>query len=80
MRLVYGAYQLALEVTDDGCGIEDAVLRAGRREGHWGLVGMRERAARIAGQLQIDSSASHGTKVGLLVPLPRGNASGVPQA
>ena len=80
VRLAYGAHQLALEVTDDGCGIEDAVLRAGRREGHWGLVGMRERAARIAGQLQIDSSAGRGTKVALLVPLTPGNASGVHQA
>lgn len=76
VRLTYGGRQLALEVIDDGCGIEDAVLRAGRRDGHWGLVGMRERAARIAGQLQIDSSAGRGTKVGLVVPLARGNASG----
>ena len=76
VRLTYGGRQLALEIIDDGCGIEDAVLRAGRRDGHWGLVGMRERAARIAGQLQIDSSAGRGTKVGLVVPLARGNASG----
>lgn len=80
VRLAYGGHQLTLEVIDDGSGIEDAVLRAGRREGHRGLVGMRERAARIAGRLHIDSSAGRGTKVGLVVPLTPVNASGVHQA
>jgi signal transduction histidine kinase len=45
----------------------DAELAARGREGHFGLRGMRERAARIAGDLKIESSAA-GTRVELLVP------------
>lgn len=71
VRLAYGARELALEVADDGQGIDDAVLKAGGRDGHWGLVGMRERAARIGGRLSIDSSAGRGTTVGLLVMVVR---------
>ena len=54
-------------VHDNGCGIDPQVLREGR-EGHWGLAGMRERAARIGGQLKISSNANHGTEVLLSIP------------
>lgn len=69
VRLAYGPGQLVLEVADDGRGIEDAVLQAGGCEGHWGLVGMRERAARIGGRLRVDSAAGQGTTVGVTAPL-----------
>ena len=46
---------------------------AGRRPGHWGLVGMRERAERIGGLLAIDSQPGQGTRVRALLPA-RGNA------
>lgn len=69
VRLTYGRGQLALVVADNGRGIADEVLKAGRSDGHWGLVGMRERAARIGGRLSVDSVAGQGTRVGLTVPL-----------
>nr|WP_229520045.1 ATP-binding protein [Massilia oculi] len=74
VRLTYGRRRLALEVADDGGGIAEAVLQAGRRDGHWGLVGMRERAAQIGGQLTVDSRAGRGTTVRLTVPLAAGQA------
>lgn len=80
VRLAYGARELALEVADDGRGIDAPVLRAGARDGHWGLVGMRERAARIGGRLSIDSGAGRGTTVGLVVPLARETPPGARQA
>jgi signal transduction histidine kinase len=43
------------------------VLESGR-DGHWGLTGMRERATRIGGQLEISSSAGAGTEVQLSIP------------
>jgi signal transduction histidine kinase/ligand-binding sensor domain-containing protein len=55
-------------VRDDGCGIAPAILQAGRREGHWGLVGMRERAERAGGRLKISSSCEAGTVIELKVP------------
>lgn len=53
IRLAYGRRALALTVADNGRGIDAQVLRDGRRAGHWGLVGMRERAAGIGGVLDV---------------------------
>jgi signal transduction histidine kinase len=56
-----------LEIRDNGRGIEEEILRAGRL-GHFGLIGMRERAQRLGGELKIVSSARGGTTVSLLLP------------
>ena len=54
-------------VRDDGRGMDEQVLRAGR-DGHWGLPGMRERADRIGARLKVWSRAGAGTEIELLVP------------
>jgi len=64
--LEYGP-DLKLHISDDGDGIDAAVLEKGR-EGHFGLRGMRERAERIGGKLTLTSSAGAGTLVTLIVP------------
>lgn len=61
------AQDLVLRVTDNGVGIDPQVLDAGK-SGHFGLQGMRERAARIGGHMTIRSSAASGTEVCLVVP------------
>jgi signal transduction histidine kinase/ligand-binding sensor domain-containing protein len=61
------ANDLALRVSDNGAGIDPAIANAGR-DGHFGLQGMRERAARISGKLTIVSSANSGTEIELIVP------------
>ncbi len=66
VELTY-ANDLALSVTDNGIGIDPAVADRGR-EGHFGLQGMRERAARIASELTVTSSANSGTAIKLVVP------------
>lgn len=66
-ELEYANSDLRMRVRDNGCGIEPQMLRAGR-DGHWGLAGMRERAARIGGQLNISSSPASGTEVQLCIP------------
>jgi signal transduction histidine kinase/ligand-binding sensor domain-containing protein len=58
---------LTLSVRDNGAGMDVAFADNGKA-GHFGLLGMRERAARIAAKLTIESSASVGTTVGLIVP------------
>ncbi|WP_373987756.1 triple tyrosine motif-containing protein [Duganella sp. BuS-21] len=62
-RLGYGTGVLTLAVQDHGSGMDDAVLRAGQRERHWGLTGMRERAARVNAKLEIHSAPGAGTVV-----------------
>lgn len=68
VRISYGPHGCTLQVRDDGCGLDEEAARARQRDGHWGLVGMRERAARIGARLQIDSKAGHGTTVTLTIP------------
>jgi signal transduction histidine kinase/ligand-binding sensor domain-containing protein len=60
------AQDLTLRVTDNGSGIEAAVLTDGK-EGHFGLQGMRERAKQIGSKLTLVSSTS-GTELTLVVP------------
>jgi signal transduction histidine kinase/ligand-binding sensor domain-containing protein len=68
--LTYGQ-DLTLHVGDNGVGIDPGYATSGR-EGHHGLQGMRERAARIRGRLTILSSAESGTDISVIVP---GNVS-----
>jgi PAS domain S-box-containing protein len=66
-ELEYADHCLQMRIRDDGIGIDPQVLNSGR-EGHWGLAGMRERAARLGGSLTISSSATAGTEVRFSVP------------
>jgi signal transduction histidine kinase len=61
------AGDLTLRIRDDGVGIDPAVLEKGK-EGHFGLPGMRERAARIGGRFAIETAPRSGTAVTLIVP------------
>ena len=56
-----------VRVTDDGIRMDTAVLEYGR-PGHFGLLGTRERAARIGGKLTITSAPGACTVVTLVVP------------
>ena len=59
--LHYRWYRLRVTIRDDGSGfvIEDGA----KRPGHWGLLGMRERASRIGARLSLQSSPGSGTVV-----------------
>lgn len=72
--LEYQPERLVLTVSDDGRGIDAGVLRAGAADGHWGLVGMRERAERIGASLAIETGGRAGTVVRLTVPGARAYA------
>ena len=63
MTVTYGKSDLRLSCSDDGSGIPADILAAYRREGHWGLVGMRERAAKIRAVFECQSSSATGTTV-----------------
>jgi ligand-binding sensor domain-containing protein/signal transduction histidine kinase len=57
-----------LRFRDDGIGIDPKVLEEGKRAGHWGLPGIRERAKRIGARLDLWSDAGAGTEIELTVP------------
>lgn len=67
VELEYSPGYLHLLVRDDGIGIDQEILRSGR-EGHWGLIGMRERASSIGANLKLFSRAAAGTEIELEVP------------
>jgi signal transduction histidine kinase len=67
-EIEYAEAALRLRIRDDGLGIDKEVLRAGRREGHWGLDGMRERAAGLNGRFAVWSEVGAGTEVEVQVP------------
>ncbi len=67
VELEYADHQLRVLVRDNGCGIDPQVISDGR-DGHWGLSGMRERAARIGATLKVWSRTEGGTEVDLSVP------------
>lgn len=64
------AGNLSLTVSDDGTGFNRLDSRTALN-GHYGLRAMRERAARIGGNLTITSSATSGTQVKLIIPRRR---------
>ena len=67
VRCVFGARQLRVTIADDGKGFAvDPDFRA--YGGHWGLLGMRERAGQIGAKVAVRSSPGQGARVTLLVP------------
>jgi len=63
ITIAYGAEALVLRIIDDGIGIAPDILAQGGVAGHFGLVGMRERAEKIGGQLAIATGPDGGTQV-----------------
>lgn len=66
--LRYDKNNLIFECRDNGVGLPTDVLAAGHREDHYGLVGIKERAGRIAATLKIESANREGTTIRVIVP------------
>jgi signal transduction histidine kinase len=67
VRLEFGEKQFCLVVADDGKGFDPASPPPS--DGGFGLVGMRERAAELKGELKVRSSPGQGTEIKFAVPL-----------
>jgi signal transduction histidine kinase/ligand-binding sensor domain-containing protein len=78
VEIRYDPRQLRVRVRDDGKGIAAEVLRAGEKEGHFGLSGMRERAALVGGRLAIRSDPATGTDVEFSAPGARAYSRPIP--
>jgi signal transduction histidine kinase/ligand-binding sensor domain-containing protein len=66
-EVTYGE-SLRLRFRDDGKGIDPSVIERGGRSGHWGLLGIRERAKQIGVELSVWSELGAGTEVELNIP------------
>jgi len=70
IRLTQYPDRLRLTITDDGRGITSGVEPARFvAQGHFGLAGMRERAAMIGAKLDVQTAADYGTVI--ILELPR---------
>jgi signal transduction histidine kinase len=68
--------RVCIEVEDQGNGMDPDRMASEADNERFGLFGMRERLAHWDGELKLDSSPGHGTRVTLTVPRHvRGNAS-----
>jgi signal transduction histidine kinase/ligand-binding sensor domain-containing protein len=67
-EVAYSSNLFRLRIRDDGKGMTPDVRNRGERIGHWGLGGMRERAERLGGKLEVWSEPGAGTEVDLRVP------------
>jgi signal transduction histidine kinase len=72
IELNYEPDKVRLCIRDNGRGFDPALSDAGRA-GHFGLLGMRERADKIGGTLSLQSSIGIGTEVLVEVPLAHDN-------
>lgn len=68
VTLNYQVDRLVVGVRDDGVGINDQAVVVSGRDGHWGLAGMRERAAGIGARLTVLSRSGAGTEIELSIP------------
>ena len=68
VRLQMEPRKVNLRIADNGRGFDrrDAFSTT---DGHFGLLGMRERAERLGGQLRLESQPGQGTQVEVVVPL-----------
>jgi signal transduction histidine kinase len=67
VHLDYKTSELRLQIIDDGCGIDPKIAESGKT-GHYGVIGMRERANRIGGTLNIASLGRQGTQITTSIP------------
>jgi NarL family two-component system sensor histidine kinase YdfH len=58
---------LTIEIRDDGIGFDSTTALT--RQGHYGLLGLRERARLVGGHLHINSSPGKGTLLQLCLPV-----------
>jgi ligand-binding sensor domain-containing protein/two-component sensor histidine kinase len=68
ISLEFAAHTVRLSVRDNGSGF-DPGLRPSTADGHFGLVGMRERAEQIGGTLTVLSTPGAGTEISAEVPV-----------
>ena len=69
VTLSYGLDAVQVTVADDGVGFDGASMaETAEANGHFGLVGMRERAEAVGGTLTVQSASGTGTMIVAAVP------------
>jgi signal transduction histidine kinase len=64
----YNPNSIVLAIADDGCGITPTLSRAERPAGHYGILGMQERAQQLGATFALGPNGTTGAKVSVHVP------------
>ena len=76
--LRYDEEQVVATIEDDGKGFDSNELETAEERGHYGIVGMRERAEGVGGQLVVRSESGRGTIVRASIPYRAPSEEGTP--
>lgn len=68
IRISHRPDGVSICIGDNGVGLDNDVKSSGGKVGHYGLVGMRERAQRLGATLRISDAEPSGTEIRLTVP------------
>jgi signal transduction histidine kinase len=74
IELQFSPQKVVLQIRDDGKGFNPEAC-AGPKDGHFGLLGIRERTERLGGQVLITSSPGMGTSVRVEIPTNSSNGN-----
>ncbi|MBI4278623.1 MAG: GAF domain-containing sensor histidine kinase [Armatimonadetes bacterium] len=69
LTLEYGAGEVCLVIRDDGRGFDPSTLDALREQGHFGILGMRERVRALDGEIVVESEPGAGTRIAVRIPM-----------
>lgn len=67
VEITYNESSFQLRIRDDGKGMDAGIVAEGRA-GHYGVTGMRERAKRMGGKLDVWTGIGAGTEIELSIP------------
>ncbi|MGI5182441.1 sensor histidine kinase [Dactylosporangium sp. CA-152071] len=67
VRVAGGGGRIELVVGDNGCGFQPRDLTGWQADGHFGIVGMHERAKRAGGELRLTTEPGAGTTLTVIV-------------
>lgn len=68
VEIHYGERWFHVRVRDDGRGMDSQVVPNQGSAGHWGLLGMHERAKLVGARLEVWSKVDLGTEIELTIP------------
>ena len=72
IELQFSPQKVVLQVRDDGKGFDPEAC-AGPKDGHFGLLGIRERTEQMGGEVLITSAPGIGTSVRVEIPTNESN-------
>jgi signal transduction histidine kinase len=74
IKLYFNPHNVVLQINDDGRGFDPAGC-VGPKDGHFGLLGIRERTERLGGQVSITSAPGAGTAIHVEIPINSTNGN-----